>query len=48
MPFCNETGTFLEMFLVYLVKNYLLNQNLQKHLFPKITFTNSLINMAEV
>ena len=46
--FCNETGTFLEFSLVYLLKKHLLNHNLQKNKLTKITFTNLLKNRAEL
>ena len=45
--FCNETGTFLYIFLIYLLL-YLLIHNFQKHKFPKITFTNLLKHTAEL
>ena len=45
--FCNKTFTFLEFFLVYLLKKYHLNHNLPKNKFPKIPFTNLLKNTAD-
>ena len=44
--FCNKTATFLEFFLIYLLKKYLLNHNLPKNKFTKIPFTNLLKNTA--
>ena len=38
---------FFRIVLVYLLKKYLLNHNLQKNKFQKITFTNLLKNAAE-